>query len=524
MKQNSIDGEKLKTVSQRWLMPLFGIALAVGAGMPVFLLNSTGALAQQASRPETSNNNSLFRLRGSNDVNAARVEDPFNGESVFEPAPGSSVSDADATAVVPLSDDPTGREQRAQRESQVVDPINTATPDSRANVRAAPVEAGNLVVPEDEPYLPQGFRAGTWSIFTRVEQALGYTTNTTSSAGGNGGLFSQTDATFRAQSDWSRHQAGLEATATIRRSGDEDTIPDLSVKGNVRLDLVDGFAATASGGYRYTTEALTSNSLGSTVSERPGVHSLTGSAQVERSGGKLDIALRGSLERTLYNDATLSGGGILSQSDRNNTLYQVSARAAYGSTDALKPFVQAGIGWRVHDEKTDRNGEERDSVIYDLRTGLQVDLGPKLKGEVSVGYLSEDFSDANIDSLSGMSLNAGIDWSPVRETQIRLSAATTFGGSTTAGDNGSINQNVSLEGKRRVRDNLELNAKASIDVARYGTSGGMDVAYTTGAGLEYWISRFLSVTADVEHQQFNSATAGNSWDATSFRLGVAVQR
>ena len=492
--------------------PDHAAAQSVNSGTDVSKVPQSGTIA------------SRFRLRGSSDVKAQEVEDPFNGEPVFEPASGRNPVESDAAAVVPLSDEPTGREQRAQRESQVVDPINTATPDSRANVREAPVEAGNLVVPEEEPYLPEGFRAGTWTVFTRVEQALGHTTNTTLSAGGPAGLFRQTDATLRAQSDWSRHQAGIEAQASLRQSGDEPTIPDLSVNGNLRLDLVDGFAASATAGYRYTTEALTSNSLGSTVSQRPGVHSMNGSVQVERSGGRLDLALRGSLERTLYNDATLSGGGTLSQSDRNNTLYQLSARAAYGSTDAIKPFVQAGIGWRVHDEKTDRNGEERDSVIHDLRAGLQLDLGPKLKGEVSVGHVSENFADANIDTLSGLSLNAAIDWSPVRETRITLSAATTLGGSTTAGENGSVNQNVSLEARRRVRDNLELNGKASIDVARYGTAGGSDVAYGAAIGLEYWISRHLSVTADVEHQQFNSATAGNSWNATSFKMGVALQR
>ncbi|MEZ5789278.1 MAG: outer membrane beta-barrel protein [Nitratireductor sp.] len=523
MKQDKVRGKSALAGRVGWLCLALCVPIAE-LPLPAMAQQARSLADSQNNGSASANESPVLRLRGSTNVRAAAVEDPFNGESVFEPAPGAAKTESDIAVSVPLSDEPTGREQRAQRETQVVDPINTATPDSRANVRAAPVEAGNLVVPEEEPYLPEGFRAGTWSVFTRVEQALGYTSNTTSSAGGRAGMFSQTDATLRAQSDWSRHQAGLEAKATIRRSGEEQTVPDLSVNGNLRLDLVDGFAASATAGYRYTTEALTSNSLGSTVSQRPGVHSLTGSAGLERNGGKLDLALRGSIERSVYDDASLSGGGTLSQSDRNNTLYQVSARAGYDNGAALKPFVQAGLGWRVHDEKLDRNGQQRDSIIYDLRTGLQVDLGEKLKGDVAIGYVAEDFADSNIDTLSGVSLNAGIDWSPVRETSIRLSAATTLVGSTTAGENGSVNQNISLEAKRRVRDNLELNSKASIDIARYGSAGGADVAYGAAIGLEYWVSRYLSMTADIEHQQFNSATAGNSWNATSFKLGVALQR
>ncbi|MFZ1813481.1 MAG: outer membrane beta-barrel protein [Rhizobiaceae bacterium] len=515
-----------------------GLAMAGLAASPALAQQATTASQENDNGQQSATANRSLLLRGSANTVTKQPDDPFAGESVFFPAsadgsgPGGangSSTGTDGTALtgtIGFSGETQGRSIRVAGEPAIGDALTNGSPDPRASVREPAVESGTRRVEDTDPFLPQGFRAGTWTVFTRLEQAVGFATNSAFSPGGEAGAFSQTDANLRAVSNWSRHQASIEADGSFRRNlaSGEEGIPQAGIKGDLRLDLVDGFAATVSGGYRYTTEALTSTSLTSTVSQRPGVHSLNGGLAVERSGGKLGLLLRGTVDRVTYDNASLSGGGTLDQSDRNNTLYQGTVRVSYESSPALQPFVQLGAGRRVYDDTVDRNGEKRSSTIVDVRGGLAIDLGEKTSGEVSLGYINENFDDANLNSLSGITLNANLDWSPERETRIRFLSATTLGGSTTAGDNGSLNQNFSLEAQRRVRDNLEFNAKASVDAVHFDTGGTTDITYTVGAGLEYWVSRFLSLTADVEHQQFESGTAGNSWNSTSVRFGVALQR
>ena len=134
------------------------------------------------------------------------------------------------------------------------------------------------------------------------------------------------------------------------------------------------------------------------------------------------------------------------------------------------------------------------------------------------------FAHGALKTLGGVTVNGTLDWSPERDSHLRLTASTSFGGSTTLDDNGSVVYTLLGEAVRRVRDNFAVNAKGSYTQTNYDTSGGSDRDYTVGLGVEYWISRYLSLTADVEYEKFDSATAGSSWDATSVRMGVALQR
>ena len=158
--------------------------------------------------------------------------------------------------------------------------------------------------------------------------------------GGKPGAFLQTDGSVTLRSDWSRHEAQIEATGTlVKAMGDgQPATPTAGVNGSLRLDLIDGFSATLRGNYDYSTEALSSTSLVSGVAERPAVHAFGGSAELARTGGYFDFSLRGSADRTAYEAAVLDSGGTFSQNDRNNTLYQLTARTAFGPTPSIKPL------------------------------------------------------------------------------------------------------------------------------------------------------------------------------------------
>ena len=536
-------------------MALVLAALFAGGSSP-FARDAAGQSLDTGNDKQQQDNlaDSPFRLRGSETVASGEednTDDPFNNGPLTAQelagdariADGSENTtdagtdgqpnvDGQTTSALPapigLTDQKQGRVLAEQAEPQVLDPINTeATPDSRANLREPPVEAGTKRASKvDDPFLPPGFRAGTWQVFTKLEQALGYSTNNTFSSGGKPGAFLQTDGSVELRSDWSRHQANIKATGTLKRAiGDEQgIIPSAGIDGSLRLDLIDGYAATLRGKYDYSTEALSSTSLVSGVASRPGVHAYGGSVELGRTGSDLEFSLRGSADRTTYEAATLTSGGTFSQNDRNNTLYMLTARTAYGPTPSIKPFVEGGIGWRVFDAPVDRNGQDRSSTLYDLRAGLQVDLHEKLTSEMAVGYAMEDFNDGALKTLGGVTVNGTLDWSPERDSHLRLTASTNFGGSTTLDDNGSVVYTLLGEAVRRVRDNFAVNAKGSYTQTNYDTSGGSDRDYTVGLGVEYWISRYLSLTADVEYEKFDSATAGSSWDATSVRMGVALQR
>jgi hypothetical protein len=471
--------------------------------------------------------------RPAQDPATQNAEDPFadggiGAEDEDAPADGTTTPSRPARPARRLAEEDaqtTGRTRSEAPEDPVAGVVVNGQPDPRDSVAEDPVQTGSTRRPEVDPFLPVGFRAGSWNVFATLDQSVGYSNNTTRAPDGPAGTVSQTSVNVRAVSNWSRHEASIEANGALQRSlnGEQESIPSAGLAGNLRLDLIDGYSANLRTAYGYTTESTTSTSLGGSVSERPGVHSLGGSAELLRGGGKLLLSVRASADRTSYEDAALSGGGIQSQEDRNNTLYQLTGRAGYQLSPALTPFVQAGFGRRIHDLRTDRNGDQRDSTVADLRAGVTLDFGEKLRGEAAIGYLVEDFDGSSLSTLRSPSLNAGFVWSPERGTDISLNAATTFNGSTSAGDSGFVSNNFTLSAERRITDRLAANARLGAKIDSY-EDGGQDLTTSVGAGLRYWVNRFLAITADVSHERLQAQDASRDFDASTVTLGVRLQR
>jgi hypothetical protein len=251
---------------------------------------------------------------------------------------------------------------------------------------------------------------------------------------------------------------------------------------------------------------------------------MTTSAELAKTAGKLRFSLRGSLGRTIYEDATLSNGNALYQGDRDNVLATVTGRLSYQASPAVSPFVEASIGQRVHNVRIDSNGNERDSKLYSLRGGVELDFGEKLRGQLSAGYTQENFKDANINTLGAWTLDGSLTWSPVRLTTVTAAVSTSLSPSANINDNGSVNYSGSLGISRQVRPNLTLDANLTAALQDYDTTGRRDVTLGANAGYTYWFNRFIAATGRVSYQNIDSTNAGSSYDVGAVRFGLRFQR
>ena len=91
------------------------------------------------------------------------------------------------------------------------------------------------------------------------------------------------------------------------------------------------------------------------------------------------------------------------------TLAGVVLRTGYEISPALTPFVELEYGQRFYDIDVDSNGFDRAATVAGARAGLELDLGEKLSGEFSGGWINEDLADPRLASISGPSVNADLD-------------------------------------------------------------------------------------------------------------------
>ncbi|TMV05967.1 outer membrane beta-barrel protein [Brucella haematophila] len=395
----------------------------------------------------------------------------------------------------------------------------------RENTRQAP-EQGRGPAQEADPFAPVGMRAGSFVLRPSLEQGIRATSNGDNSPTGSSSVLSETTLRLNAQSDWARHQATLDASGTLSKSisGQDVSEPQIDIQGNLRLDLTDQTTVNTGAGYRLRRESASNPNGVVGALKRPLVHTLNGSLGVEHDTGLVFGRATARVEHDMYGDAEMASGGTVSQKDRDNTYASITLRGGFSMSQAIKPFAEVELGKRIFDERVDSNGYERSGSQFALRGGLMVDMGEKLNGEFAAGYMRATSDDDRLGAVSGPSINAALNWSPLRGTDVRLYSQTTVDMSTTPGIAGSLLQFASLDVTHRIRSDLSLNGR--LDALVRANKDGTGTDYTLGAqiGATYWINRFVGIDTRLRHEFLTSQISEREYKSNSIYLGVKVQR
>lgn len=447
------------------------------------------------------------------------VDDPF----IAAPLPSARPQENRQTSTWPQAAEPQETEATGTVRAQSAERAGAAEPQ---NQRVQAIETRSRA-PEEGPYAPLGLRLGTFLVTSSLEQGITWTSNATSSPDGESAVLSETTLRLNALSDWSRHAAALSAYGTFREtlSGEEVSDPEGGFDGNLVLDLGGDFRATASAAYDLRRESAASPVDLPPVTFRPLRHTMTGSVGLEKALGKLGLGISGNVERQQFGDAELEGGGDLSQRDRDFVLTTAVLRAGYEISPALTPFVEAELGRRAYDLSRDANGYDRSATRTGARAGLAFDLGEKLFGEVSAGWVGEDIDDPRLTSLSAATVSADIFWSPMRGTLVGLQAATIVEGTTTPDSSGSVLYIGRLSVERELRANLTGYTALGAEWRDYpGEDDRYELTLAAEAGMTYWFNRYAGLTGRARHERFTSDQSASDSETSSVFLGVKLQR
>lgn len=379
---------------------------------------------------------------------------------------------------------------------------------------------------DQSPFAPVGLRLGTFDVFPSLEQGIGWTSNASNTQGGESATFSETTLRLDARSDWGRHTATLAGTGTYRRSIAGARISEIegNLDGQLRLELQNDFSALAGLGYDTRPESAFTPGAIAGVVDRPNRHVLTGTAGLSKDAGLARFSATARLNRTIYDDARLTDGTIVSQRERNSTLATLALRGGYAVSPALRPFVEGEIGRRYQDVRVDSQGFERSANRFALRGGLELDMGEKLSGEVAAGWLMERPDDAALRAISGLALQGNVNWSPVRGTIVSLNGSTAVEGATSPGNSGTFLYSTNLSVSRELRANLTGTALLGADYRLYPDSSQYDLTLRGEASLTWWLNRYAGLVGRVRHEQFTSNQPGRESRQTSVYMGLRAQR
>lgn len=506
--------------------PLFGLllgaALVVGSGPRAQTPPQPGGELPRAARAETRRE-------------AAAAQQPLQ-------APPTQAQRGQAQRAKPRrSRQPTVRPVRADTRLPVVSPRVrrdtqvpvTGLPDTPVPTIGPPDPTNVLSslrrrrLTEDDAYAPLGLRQGGFTYFPAIEQSIGYDSNPnrTTRALAKGSFVSRTDAEIRLQSGWSAHEltgflrGGYSAFPKVP----EADRPDGEGRIALRLDASRDTAFDVEGHYRFDTQRPGSPDLNAQVRERPIVATEGASAGVTQRFNRLLVSLRGGLDRLDYEDARLTDGRVLDQSDRNETRSTLRLRAGYELTPGVTPFVEGFIDRRDYERRVDDNGFRRSSDGIGAKAGSTFEITRLITGEISGGYEERAYDDRRLGNLRGPVADAAIIWQATPLTQLRLRGSKRLDETTVLNATGVVSDQAVVELQHDLRRNLSLIGALAFTRSDYQGVRLVEEGFAASAKIEYRLTRTIALRASYTHERLKSTAPGSDYTADVFLVGLRFQ-
>jgi hypothetical protein len=421
--------------------------------------------------------------------------------------------------------------QTARRGAPPVDPV----PDLDAAELAPPVVAPPRRPRLDPaPFDPLGVRVGTFIFNPAVELTAGYDTNPPrlSPAKGSPEFIVAPELTVR--SDWDRHALGADIhgsylwySETFPNSPDSPTSldrPGLDSRIFGRIDATRDDHIIVESRLQIGTDNPGSPNIQAGLARLPIVTTLGGTLGYTHDFNRFEIAAKATVDRSVWQDSTLTDGTTSTNDDRNFNQYAGILRGSYELLPGVAPFVEADIDTRVHDLKIDRTLADRDSDGETVKVGTSFRLTGKLTGEASVGETDRRYQDPTLPDVKGPVFDASLLYAATALTTVKLTSVTTTGELIVPGASGVLRRDFGVELDHDFRRWLTGAARVGYGADTYFGIDRFDNRYLAAVSLAYKLTREVVIKGELRHEWLRSTYPGFNYDATVALLTVRLQR
>ena len=400
---------------------------------------------------------------------------------------------------------------------------NTLTPGTVPQ-RPLPLAAG-------DPYAALGIRAGSFLLLPSLDLTAGYNTNPERVTGSGGAPYFIAAPELQVRSDWERHSLTADITGSYTEYG-ENLVPSLNVpylnaKIDGRVDVTRDTQILLDQRFLINTDNPGSPNLRTNqqaqLAQLPLNFDVGETVGVAQQFNRLSFSLRGTFDRSTYDESLLTDGETSSNADRNFNQYAGILRAGYELDPGFKPFVELEGDERIHDEQFDRNGLQRDSVGASGKVGAAVDLFGSLTGEMAVGYVERTYQDPTLPNISGVIADGSLLWQATPLTSAKLTATSQVYETIVAGASGELSRDVSLQIDHAFQYWLVGTLKGGYGNDNY-VGVFTDNRYFVSVGLAYKLTREMQIRTELRQDWLTTTEPGFTYIATTALIGLRLQR
>ncbi len=390
------------------------------------------------------------------------------------------------------------------------------------------VPHGTLPIAAGDPYEALGIKAGSFLILPAVELSAGYNTNPQAAPGGPGALYLVVAPELHVRSDWSRNSLTADITGSYIDYPNSNfqpslNVPSLNAKVDGTLDVTRYTQILLEGRTIVSTDNPGSPNIQFGLATLPIDTTVGGTLGAAEQLGRLNVSLKGTFDRSMYSNGTLTDGASANFDWRAFDQYAGILRVGYEIDPDLKPFVEIDEDTRTHDS-LDIYGENRNSDGSSAKLGADLNLLGSLTGEIAVGYMERDYHAPTLPNISGTTLDGSLLWQATALTSAKFTAQSGVSESSVQGVSGEFSRSFSLEVDHALRTWLIANAMVGYENDDYAGLSRTDNRYFVATGLTYKLNREMQLKGEVRQDWLNSNVSGVAYTATTFLLTMRLQK
>ena len=378
-------------------------------------------------------------------------------------------------------------------------------------------------------YDAAGIRAGSFRAFPEVLIAAEYNDNVfATNANEDEDVIVHIDPSVSLQSLWSVHELnfGLSAPSRIYSEFDDSNTTDLIGEVDGRLDVRRDFSINGGARYGALHEPISSSPTNSLLAEPTDYANAEAHLGVVKAFNRLRLSGQARYSSHDYDDAVLQGGGSLEQDDRDRDVIMLGARADYAISPLTALFMSFGTNERDYDLDPPDAAVNRDSSGYEVLGGANFDLTRLMRGEIGVGYLSQEYDEPGVGDSSGLAVRANVEWFPDDLVTVSFGAAREVGDAGAVGAASYISNNMSFRVDYEWRRNIVLGVRTDISRDEYNGIDRDDDRWDVVASADYLMNRGVALFVEAGHYEQSSEglQPGREYEINRAVFGIKLRR
>ena len=371
-------------------------------------------------------------------------------------------------------------------------------------------------------YESVGIRAGPWMFSPALTAGGRYNSNVfASNSDKRGDLSAVIAPSLGISSLWDRHsldvQGDVRSINYRKFSGLNQTDANLRVRG--RIDLWQDAAILTNFRVASLHEGVGSLTSPTGAVEPTPYNTATGDVtywqKINRFAGSFGV------RRDVYNygSTRAQDGSIINQDSRDGHVDVAHGRLDYALSGDVGVFSAFEVNRRNFRGTAT---QPLSSDGYRSLTGLNIQLGHLVSGEIGAGYASQRFDDPTIGTIAGPSYRAQLNWSVTRLLDLHFKAdrAVTQASDTVAG--GIRADAFQLGADYELRRNVVLSVAGTYERDKFFGQPRNDKVYSTLTELKFLMNRYSYIAAQHQYVRRDSSAPLGSYDKHEVGLSVTA--